>query len=317
MWKTRVTQLSVKKKKLSSLSCQLVAEEAYTTVWVAMISVVLSNRLSRCARKSENKRTCFDAGWPWGKRKSGFFDLMAFSSEVLIFFALWFSADSRKLISDKFDQWRIRRRCEGTCMHTSTEDRSHTMLRREDFARSILPWRRAPDQRKRSVRRYLYIYIYIYIYIYRDRKPSQHVTVGLAWGSPQIFDCSHLPCLSSAQAFECFFLLSCVGMHGRLPPGSDVFVYGGDQLTRERMSGVQSDRQNAATIMERLGRAEPCFEEWHNYQTYLIVSIILILLHISVWNCASPSLHSLALIFRKFWIEHHEVFIEFELKSLK
>ena len=22
-------------------------------------------------------------------------------------------------------------------------------------------------------------------YIYRDRKPSQHVTVGLAWGSPQ------------------------------------------------------------------------------------------------------------------------------------
>ena len=24
-----------------------------------------------------------------------------------------------------------------------------------------------------------------YIYIYRDRKPSQHVTVGLAWGSPQ------------------------------------------------------------------------------------------------------------------------------------
>ena len=23
-------------------------------------------------------------------------------------------------------------------------------------------------------------------YIYRDRKPSQHVTVGLAWGSPQL-----------------------------------------------------------------------------------------------------------------------------------
>ena len=64
-------------------------------------------------------------------------------------------------------------------MHTSTEDRSHTKLRREDLAHSILPWSRAPDQRQRSVRRYL-------IYIYRDRKPSQHVTVGLAWGSPQI-----------------------------------------------------------------------------------------------------------------------------------
>ena len=50
---------------------------------------------------------------PEAKESPGFFDLMAFSSEVLIFFfALWFSADSRtqKLNSDKFDQWRIRRR---------------------------------------------------------------------------------------------------------------------------------------------------------------------------------------------------------------
>ena len=52
-----------KKKNLSSLSCQLAAEEAYTTV-SCNDSVVLSNRLSRCAKKSENERTCFDAGWP-------------------------------------------------------------------------------------------------------------------------------------------------------------------------------------------------------------------------------------------------------------
>ena len=59
-----------KKKNLSSLSSQLAAEEAYTTVSCNK-SVVLSNRLSRWASKSENKKkTCFDAGWPWGKRKS-------------------------------------------------------------------------------------------------------------------------------------------------------------------------------------------------------------------------------------------------------
>ena len=69
MWKTRVTQLSVKKKKKGFVAELSSAEEAYTTV-SCNDSVVLSNRLSRCARKSENKRTCFDAGWPWGKRKS-------------------------------------------------------------------------------------------------------------------------------------------------------------------------------------------------------------------------------------------------------
>ena len=49
---------------------------------------------------------------PEAKESPGFFDLMAFSSEVLKFFALWFTADSwtQKLNSDKFDQWRIRRR---------------------------------------------------------------------------------------------------------------------------------------------------------------------------------------------------------------
>ena len=75
--------------------------------------------------------------------------------------------------------------CEGTCTYVPVAARSHTKLRREDLARSILPWCRALDQRQRSAGRY----IYIYLYIYRDRKPSQHVTVGLAWGSPQLWEC--------------------------------------------------------------------------------------------------------------------------------
>ena len=57
----------------------------------------------------ENRKTKEHVSMPAGpeaKESPGFFDLMAFSSEVLIFFALWFSADSRtqKLNSDKFDQ---------------------------------------------------------------------------------------------------------------------------------------------------------------------------------------------------------------------
>ena len=77
---------------------------------------------------------------PEAKESPGFFDLVAFSSEVLIIFLhcgsvltverkSWTPTSS---ISDKFKD-----ECEGTC--TSTEGRSHTNLRREDFARSILP----------------------------------------------------------------------------------------------------------------------------------------------------------------------------------
>ena len=62
--------LSTKKK---CLSCQWAAEEAYTTV-SCNNSVVSSDRLFRWATKSENKRTCFDAGLPWGKISPGFFD---------------------------------------------------------------------------------------------------------------------------------------------------------------------------------------------------------------------------------------------------
>ena len=117
------------------------------------------------------------------KKSPGFFDLMAFFRSPNIFCPVvqcWQSNAKAKL-------WQVRSVTnsktnvkEHACTSTSTEDRSHTKLRREDLARSILPWRRAPDQRQRSAGRY------IYIYIYRDRKPSQHVTVGLAWGSPQL-----------------------------------------------------------------------------------------------------------------------------------
>ena len=98
-----LTQLSVK-KNLSSLSCQLAAEEAYTTVSCNK-SVVLSNRLSRWASKSENKKHVSMPAGPEAKESPGFFDLMAFFRSPYIF-ALWFSADSRtqKLNSDKFDQ---------------------------------------------------------------------------------------------------------------------------------------------------------------------------------------------------------------------
>ena len=141
-----------KKKNVLSLSCQLSAEEAYTTV-SCNDSVVLSNRLSRCARKSENKRTCFYAGWPWGKRKSRlvWLDGIQFRSPNIFCTVVqcWQSkAKLRRSSTSDEDDVKYR-------------NRLHTQLRREDFARSILPWRRAPDQRQRSVRRYLYIYIYI------------------------------------------------------------------------------------------------------------------------------------------------------------
>ena len=84
-WSVKEKSNSVvcKKKNLSSLSCQLAAEEAYTTM-SCNNSVILSNRLSRWASKSENERTCFDSGWPWGKRKSRL-DLMAFFRSPIVF----------------------------------------------------------------------------------------------------------------------------------------------------------------------------------------------------------------------------------------
>ena len=108
--KDKSNSVVCQKKNLSSLSCQLAAEEAYTTV-SCNNSVVLSNRLSRWASKSENKNM-FRCRLALRQKKVPASLTWWHFSEVLIFFALWFSADSRtqKLNSDKFDLWRIRRR---------------------------------------------------------------------------------------------------------------------------------------------------------------------------------------------------------------
>ena len=71
-------------------------------------SVVLSNRLSRWASKSENKNM-FRCRLALRQKKVPASLTWWHFSEVRIFFALWFSADSRtqKLNSDKFDLWRM------------------------------------------------------------------------------------------------------------------------------------------------------------------------------------------------------------------
>ena len=69
-------------------------------------------------------------------------------------------------------------------------------------------------------------------------------------------------------------------MHHLLPNGKTRYLYGGDQLTRERIGGVQRERQNSPTMELQLRRAEACFEEWHNLQTYLIVCKQFINLHL-------------------------------------
>ena len=121
-------------------------------------SVVLSNRLSRWASKSETKEHVSMPAGPEAKESPGFFNLMAFFRSPNIF-SLWFSADSRtqKLHSEKFDQWR-RRMWMNMYQLQYRRSFSHKVTTRR-FSRSILPWRRAPDQRQRSAGRYIYIYI--------------------------------------------------------------------------------------------------------------------------------------------------------------
>ena len=75
-------------------------------------TVASSDRLFRWAAKSENKNNIF---WCWlalrQKKVAATLTWWHFC-EVLKLFPLWFSVDSRmlKLNSDKFDQWRVRRR---------------------------------------------------------------------------------------------------------------------------------------------------------------------------------------------------------------
>ena len=82
--KDKSNSVVCKKKNLSSLSSQLAADEAYTTVSCNK-SVVLSNRLSRWASKSENRKHVSMPAGPEAKESPGFFDLMAFFRSPYIF----------------------------------------------------------------------------------------------------------------------------------------------------------------------------------------------------------------------------------------
>ena len=168
MWKTRVTQLYVKKKKpFSSLSCQLAAEEAYTTM-SCNNSVVLSNRLSRWASKSEKRKNMFSipAG-PEAKESPGFFELMAFFRSPIIFLhcgSVLTVADSRtqKLNSDKFDQWRIRRRMwRNICMYQYRRYFSHKVTTRRFCPQhpTLTPGAGSKTEVGPSIPIYIYIYI--------------------------------------------------------------------------------------------------------------------------------------------------------------
>ena len=90
--------------------------------------------------------------------------------EVLNLFVMWSSADSRmqKANSDKFDQWR-RRMWSNMLTLQYLPAASYS-------SDTLTPGAGSKTAAGRSIP----------IYIYRDRKPSQHVTVGLAWGSPQL-----------------------------------------------------------------------------------------------------------------------------------
>ena len=93
---------------------------------------------------------------PEAKESPGFFDLKKafFRSPNMV--RCWQSNAKAKLRQ----VWSVTNSKTNVKEHVpvqSTEDRSDTKLRREDFARSILPWRQAPDQRQRSAGRYIYI----------------------------------------------------------------------------------------------------------------------------------------------------------------
>ena len=179
------------KDKSNSVVCQkkkpFVAEfliscgEAYTTV-SCNDGIVLSNRLSRWARKSENKRTCFDAGWPWGKRKSRlpWLDGIQLRSPNIFFCTVvqcWQPNAKAKL----------RQVRSVTNSKTNVKEHVHMyqwqIVLTQSYDAKIWPAASYLDAGRRIKDRGRPVDLYIY----RDRKPSQHVTVGLAWGSPQLF----------------------------------------------------------------------------------------------------------------------------------
>ena len=109
------------------------------------------------------------------KESPGFFDLKAFSSEILIFFCTvvqcWQSNAKAKL------------RQVQSVTNSKTNVKEHVPVQKivltQSYDAKISPaasyldaGRRIKDNGRP-------------VDIYRDRKLSQHVTVGLAWGSPQ------------------------------------------------------------------------------------------------------------------------------------
>lgn len=60
-------------------------------------------------------------------------------------------------------------------------------------------------------------------------------------------------------------------LHGYVPNGVGKVVFGGDQLTCERVTGVQRLRQTGRTQVERLDGFLPTAESWHAKMCLMMV----------------------------------------------
>ena len=66
-------------------------------------------------------------------------------------------------------------------------------------------------------------------------------------------------------------------LHGYVPDGVAKVVFGGDQLTCERATGVQRLRQTGRTKSERLDGFLPTAESWHAKMCLMTVSRMFII----------------------------------------
>ena len=152
-----------KKNALSSLSCQWTAKEDYTTVSCPPLFRRIGFFVGQVNQKTKEHGS-MPAG-PEAKESPGFrwLDGIQFRSPDN-FFALWFSADSRtqKLNSDKFDQWRIRRRMWRN-MYQYRRSFSHKVTTRRFCPQHPTLTPGAGSIAKTAVGRSIYIYIFIYI----------------------------------------------------------------------------------------------------------------------------------------------------------
>ena len=118
---------------------------------------------------------------PEAKESPCFFDLVAFSSEVLIIFCT--------VVQCWQSNAKARLRQVRSVTNSKANVKEHVPVQKvvltQNYDAKILPAASYLDAGRRIKDSGRPVDIYIYLYIYRDRKPSQHVTVGLAWGSPQ------------------------------------------------------------------------------------------------------------------------------------